>query len=359
MGNSQIRRESGGFTLVELLVVIAIIGILVALLLPAVQAAREAARRSSCVNKLRQMGLATIGYHDVYSYFPRSGGYTDRPAALAKNEEHHCGGWILAMLPQMEEQSLFDRFKQGGAFEGQYTENFCAVAAAVQGRGLGSTKNGIRVPDLMKTALDILRCPSDDFVQQLRSDQFQWVGCDVAVTSYKGVLGDNFTNADTSGTNPAFANDNSQYPSGIYERGFMDGPPTGSIKDRTCHWDTRCQGIFFRMTFRKPVKLSTVIDGTSKTLMIGESLAEFDRHSTAFYSNGDWASCNTPINYALNEDPEFFRFNRWYDAQGFRSRHPGGANFCAVDGSVRFVTEDTNSEAFRTSCTRNGEEVAQ
>ncbi len=106
MAGDQQKRQKSGFTLVELLVVIAIIGILVALLLPAVQAAREAARRMSCGNNLHQIGIALHNYHDTYKSFP--------PAAIWKREKNGPGSayagagshrnytWIALILPFME-----------------------------------------------------------------------------------------------------------------------------------------------------------------------------------------------------------------------------------------------------------------
>lgn len=104
------RKKHPGFTLVELLVVIAIIGILVALLLPAVQAAREAARRMSCTNNAKQVGLALHNYHDVYHSFPKIvWGYPDRPQneiGTLPAPYHHT--WVTAILPYMEQQTLYD-----------------------------------------------------------------------------------------------------------------------------------------------------------------------------------------------------------------------------------------------------------
>src|SRR5262249_14804087 len=144
------RKYTTGFTLVELLVVIAIIGILVALLLPAIQAAREAARRSTCTNNLKNLGLAVLNHHDAQKHFPVSEGWSDPQSdedniALATkppNGRKLSGkGWILAILPQLEEQALYDRFTQGGAFEGQYISGICRIVKTMV--GLGSTKNGI------------------------------------------------------------------------------------------------------------------------------------------------------------------------------------------------------------------------
>jgi prepilin-type processing-associated H-X9-DG protein len=105
------------------------------------------------------------------------------------------------------------------------------------------------------------------------------------------------------------------------------------------------------------VKISSVTDGTSHTFMIGESLPDFDAHSAAFYANGDWCSCNLPLNYQLSEDPSAPNFlNFWWDQQGFRSQHPGGAQFCLVDGSVRFVADTIDNQTYRVACTRNGGE---
>jgi prepilin-type processing-associated H-X9-DG protein len=90
--------------------------------------------------------------------------------------------------------------------------------------------------------------------------------------------------------------------------------------------------------------------------MIGEDLPDYNLHSAAYYSNGDWCSCNIPLNNLTSVPPESLNLQFWWDQQGFKSRHPGGAQFCLVDGSVRYVSESVGSEAYRTSCTRNGDD---
>src|SRR5687767_9100015 len=106
------RRRNVGFTLVELLVVIAIIGILIALLLPAVQAAREAARRSQCTNNLKQIGLAFHHYHDTYRQFPYAGNGVAQPRTITNGAiatgRDQAWGWAYQILPFMEQQNLWE-----------------------------------------------------------------------------------------------------------------------------------------------------------------------------------------------------------------------------------------------------------
>ena len=356
-GTSRRRAQTGcmpskcrtlGFTLVELLVVIAIIGVLVALLLPAVQAAREAARRVSCSNNLKNIGLAILNHHDVKKHFPLNYGAawpTEAPPGVTQSGV----GWIVEILPQLENQPLYDQFQQGGAYNGQFLQNRPPTAAR-ENIGIFSKTNGISVPELMQTTLPVLACPSDG-TEKIRERQFQWTPTPVAVTNYKGVLGDTFM-GEVYGS--IYSNDASRYPSGIY---FEESQNGFQLSDNDCHADTRCRGIFFRHTFQRPVKLKDVTDGTSNTVMIGEDLPDYNLHSVAFYANGSWSSCNIPPNNLINFLPEQLNLQAWWDQQSFRSRHPGGLQFCLVDGSVRFVQEDINNELYRTSCTRNGEET--
>ena len=337
-----------GFTLVELLVVIAIIGILVALLLPAVQAAREAARRAGCSNNLHNLGLAVLNHHDTKRHFPVSIGMgSDYVNEAPAGVDQPAVGWILNTLPQLEEQALYDQFQRGGAFEGSYQDGRCRAPAV--GKGLASNKNGISVPALMQTQLSILQCPSDESVKQVSSNQWQWLGCQAATTSYKGVIDDTWANEFGGGT---FSNlIPAAYRSGIYQ----GSPPIGTSQ-YDCHRDTRCRGFFFRQSFQKPVTMAKVTDGASKTFMIGEDVPEYNRHSVAFYSNGSWCSCNTPLNYGIGQNPDTIA-NAWWDAQGFRSKHPGGVQFCLADGSVRYVSDGVDNILYRTTCTRNGGET--
>ncbi|MEM9186251.1 MAG: DUF1559 domain-containing protein [Planctomycetota bacterium] len=334
-----------GFTLVELLVVIAIIGILVGLLLPAVQSAREAARRMSCTNNLKNLSLACLNHHDVQGHFPVSMGFTQ--ANDGSQGAGPAAGWILQVLPQIEEQPLYDQFKQGGAFEG--TWQIGRGRSPAPGFGLGSINNGISVPELMATQLVMLQCPSDQSVLELSTDQYGWPTTPVALTSYKGNIGDTVV-GETNGT--TFTNAASQFPSGVYDQ---TTPPFTT--DNDCHRDTRCRGVFYRQSWRRPVTIPRITDGTSKTFLIGEDVPAYNFHSAAFYSDGDWCSCNTPINNLLALGPDQVDPVFWWEQRGFRSLHPGGANFSLADGSVRFVSESVDNVLYRTTCTRDAGEL--
>jgi prepilin-type N-terminal cleavage/methylation domain-containing protein/prepilin-type processing-associated H-X9-DG protein len=343
-----------GFTLVELLVVIAIIGILVALLLPAIQAAREAARRGGCANNLKNLGLAALNHHDVMKHFPVTYGtaYGDE----ANGTDHSGVGWILNTLPQLEETSLYDQFKSGGAFDYSYVAQ--ALGASLANVGILSTKNGISCQALMQTQINVLKCPSDPSPNKVRDDQSEWTSgskkIPVFVTNYKGVVDDTAVGQGFNNGTPYLNNAKTlQYISGPYSELPPDYYKNGP---NDCHNNLRCRGILFRNSYQRPVKISTVTDGTSHTFMIGEDLPDYNNHSTAYYGNGDWCSCNIPLNNLLTQDPATLDLSRWAEQQGFKSRHPGGAQFCLVDGSVRFVAESMDNQTYRVACSRNGDE---
>jgi prepilin-type N-terminal cleavage/methylation domain-containing protein len=357
-----IKATRRAFTLVELLVVIAIIGVLVALLLPAVQAAREAARRSSCGNNLKNLGLAILNHHDVTGHFPVNygGPYTDEAKNAGTLIPQSAVGWIVEILPQLEQQPLHSQFKTGGAYEGRFRSGL-SLSFSMPNVGLFSTKNGISVPKLMATQLEILRCPSDSSALGTREDQTEWAGIPVAVTSYKGVLDDTLLGESGGGT-PAFRNDDSgtRFISGNYSD--PPDPARTYATQHDCHNEIRCRGIFFRQSFQVPVTISQITDGTSNTVMVGEDVVEYNKHSAAYYSNGSWSSCNIPLNYLVGQPvppPDAARpdLDPWWERQGFRSLHPGVVQFCWADGSVRIYAESVDSQTFRTSCTKNGEEA--
>jgi prepilin-type N-terminal cleavage/methylation domain-containing protein/prepilin-type processing-associated H-X9-DG protein len=317
----QHRPTRRGFTLVELLVVIAIIGILVALLLPAIQAAREAARRSSCQNNLKNLSLACLNHHDSYRCFPRSYdgfGY----AANAQVQLETGAGWIVAALPFLEEQALYDQFKITGALTGRFSPGMGNGATA--GGQLGIARPTLECRALMKTPLTILRCPSDPN-SALAFDQFiQWKNVPVTSTNYKGCAGDSWVQGKWGG------NRNSSYSAAPQ------------------------RGILFRTSYLTPVKISQITDGTSHTYLVGEDVPDYNWHSVAFYSNGSWMVTDAPLNYL--PDPPTPDVDHYVDDFGFRSLHPGGAHFAMADGSVNFYTDTISYDLYQNLSTKSGGE---
>jgi len=310
MTHNRFARPLHGFTLVELLVVIAIIGILIALLLPAVQSAREAARRTQCANNLKNMGLAVHNYEFTHGTLPTSQGY-DAPhdGTPAPVDQQTGRGWILNTLPFLEQQALYDRFD-------------IATGALTAGQGIARPE----CRDYLKTQLNVLQCPSDSSVQQLSTTQYQLTGIPVALTSYKGVIGDTRMGGGSS----------------IHQGNGAD-----------CHTTTNCPGIFWRHTQWKPIYMANIKDGASNTFLIGEDVPEHNNHSAAFYANGDYASCHAPLNYLPNPPTP----DAWWNVMSFRSRHPGGGHFCLADGSVRFISEGIDYDLYRGLSTKAGGEA--
>jgi prepilin-type N-terminal cleavage/methylation domain-containing protein/prepilin-type processing-associated H-X9-DG protein len=297
-----------GFTLVELLVVIAIIALLIALLLPAVQGARESARRVSCGNKIRQLAMGVASYEAQNEQFPTSASQWPEPPY--RDEQNTSGrGWICLVLPHLEQQALHDQLAP--FFTGRF----------IDGRGL---KSPACLP-LMQTPLPLLACPSDPDAGKPQTTIYQWENTPVTVTSYKGVLGDTRVGGDAS----------------VHQ---------GTLPD--CHRTIGCNGIFYRNSFQEPVVIARVRDGASNTFLLGEAVTAHDLHAAALYANGDWASCNVPINY----NPEPPRPWEWQNVQGFRSRHPGGAHFARADGSIQFVGDLIDYDLYRALSTKNGRE---
>ena len=344
---NQRRGRGRGFTLVELLVVIAIIGVLVALLLPAVQAAREAARRMSCSNNIKNLALAVHNYHTAKKHVPFSidtglfgpgectyesvGNCVPSPPSKYKlNKNLNGKGWIVDVLPQLEQQSMYDTMKLG--FDDPSTKNMGFFCNQNRGRGMGRPE----IRSAIEQQLPVLTCPSDASAIP-NTDQWHWTNALTAVTSYKGCAGDTAVGASFGWSGPWTSSE------------------WGSIPDR---FETLgANGFFWRMSYYSPIKFKSATDGLSNTLLMGESVVEQDFHSAAYFSDGDWAAANMQLNFFVIGDPDQIKNDFWADVRGFRSLHPGGAQFAFGDASVQFLNEGIDHQVYRALSTRNGDEV--
>jgi prepilin-type N-terminal cleavage/methylation domain-containing protein len=294
------------FTLVELLVVIAIIGVLVALLLPAVQAAREAARRSQCSNNLRQMGLALHNYHDTHQWFPinyrpvRGGTYS----------------WMQAILPYIEQQNLFNQIKMGGTV----AEN---VAVA-------------------NTPIKTYRCPTDGLNQNGMMNGAADGGGTKAITNYKANAGGYWVwgvvNTDNirwpHGTAPNAPGNSLVFCDGLMCSNSYGGDPSDVVPGT---------GVVIRNTTR----MAQITDGTANTFAIGEAIPSWSVWSWWFNQNAATATCGMPLNYRRGIDKLDQFASQWQRNYGFYSLHPAGGNFAMCDASVRFIPDNIATATYR------------
>ncbi len=347
----QTKQGRRGFTLVELLVVIAIIGILVAMLLPAVQAAREAARRMSCGNNMKQLGLAMHNYHDVFKRMPINFLPTRAPQQSGNAANWNAGGRgsvFVRILPFVEQSPLYDQI------------NFTTLFG-----------NPFRFQVLQGTNIQIRSrvvpgylCPSSAHPTHTGSQT-----TDRALADYSFSLGANYMqhggcqvgNIDVNGNSLAAGRNPFNIPTANH----------GNARDRL----SQISGPFARTVFA--ARFADITDGTANVILVGESLPQ----SCNWQLNG-WFHQDSPYGFTtlpLNTDvinpwgerpnppptnvPQVLQNcpapNRgWISSCGFRSKHPGGAQFVFGDGSVHFLPETIDYFVYnRLGDIRDGEPV--
>ena len=303
--------RQNAFTLVELLVVIAIIGILIALLLPAVQAAREAARRMQCSNNLKQIGLAALNYESAFKTFP-----IDMPHFNEAGAQLSGASWLARILPFLEQAPLWDALNLDGP--------------AQEGKGIFNAVNHAT----LRQQIGVYTCPSDAIARTEKTNVWRAVPANLplAVTSYGGVMG----------------------PHDLGNSSIFGGEP--DCHNYTIYGKRECMGMFWRHSFLRPVKIASITDGTSKTLMVGEVRPDLDDFRVWPIGNGSWAVAHAPINYRA---PEPVNAWDWQNQSGFRSAHPGGAGFVYADGHVSFLTDSIDTTIYRGLSTRAGGEPVE
>ncbi len=311
------------FTLVELLVVIAIIGILVGLLLPAVQAARESGRRLQCQNNLKQLGLGALQHTQAHSHYPTGGwGYRwtgDPDRGFGK--EQPCG-WTYTVLPYIEQDNLFEL-----------------------GRGQSAANKRATANQLCRTPLAMFNCPSRRAAKLYPKP---WDGTTVAYNA-----NDNGTPNDVNRTDYA-ANE------GSVPDGYITGPTTLALGDTTFAWRTMTStGISFE---RSTVNPATVRDGKSNTILLGEKYLPANHYDTGMvghdnesiftgYNNDQFRTTNA--NYPPRRDRAGYD-----DGYAFGSTHPAGVNYVFCDGSVRPIGYEADAAMFQRLGSRDSGEVA-
>lgn len=305
-----------GFTLIELLVVIAIIAVLIALLLPAVQQAREAARRTQCRNHLKQLALSVFNYESTYSALPinRYGDYGYASVWISSYEDSTSWSFLATLLPYIDQAPLFQ-------------------SADIPNHRLNAT------PEIA-TAIPVYTCPSDSLHGSASRDEtshYLRTTMRVGMTNYKGVSGANFCWGD-------WAN------AGV---GGIGCEP----------WNVG-DGVFYPMNWLRPPRVRDFTDGLSHTLLIGEDVYDpMNPGPNRFGLGYAWAhsveavaTAAIPIN-ARRPDGTAYPAGDWMGLNGFKSRHPGGAQFAFGDGTVRFLSENMSLGIYRAAATLRGGEV--
>ena len=290
-----------GFTLVELLVVITIIGILIALLLPAVQAAREAARRLQCSNNFKQIGLALHNYESARGTFPQ-GELTSEVGACGWTKQYYGCGWGVMILPYLELRNVYDHFDFNKYYNVAPNSDLTAGG----------------------TSLKAYQCPSDPQLDPL--------------VFASGSI-------DQPGMNP------------LEDLGRSNMAGVADSKDWSCshdgNWTTsNGDGVLYNFS---ATRIADIRDGTSNTLAVGETAGSYTGsfYGTEFvvYTVSDTSvGINGP-----NTIPGGGTFH--YYGAGFSSYHPGGCHFLLCDGSVQFLSQNIDQRILTALTTRDGANI--
>lgn len=326
-----------GFTLVELLVVIAIIGVLVALLLPAVQQAREAARRMQCGNNLKQYGVAIHTYHDIWNKIPNG--------TVAYRWDWISPGFQATMLPQLEQQPLYDKIVwDANAPTNSFGRPGWGVFSPIQGVNGLSEVRLVQVP--------YARCPSDSSPEMAPGD---WAQASYAGSAGSQRIAGNCTQVPWSAANTA----------GYYYE-VLNNDASNPNYGLDVSQNRDLSGIFGRHGIQGGgMNFGAVRDGLSNTIFMGENIPECTNNANGwmyYYSNASGISTTVPLNTftscaqslteATNKGYPYaacFGISNGADnlTYGFRSRHPQICQFVFGDGSVHPISQSVNYSTYQ------------
>jgi prepilin-type N-terminal cleavage/methylation domain-containing protein/prepilin-type processing-associated H-X9-DG protein len=367
------RKGRSAFTLIELLVVIAIIGVLIALLLPAVQKVRAAAARMSCSNNLKQLALACHNYHDVHKHFPVGGDMVfiddwNWNWSWPPEEHSPSWSWIGRVLPYVEQDNLYKLDGLGRAWA-----DSGGIGWPDQPLNSTGIPSGYANLPGVETQVSVLLCPSDP----ISNDGPQPSACfpeltgwdntigyyplrSVGCTNYFGITGQNWGGDNHSwwGGDPRF----------IFNYNGKPVPTTGFCG--TCDGTFSGDGVFYLEWHdqwnsgvpdkRRGNNFASIVDGTSNTFMIGEGLMRPNEFHAWSHAYGAFATCGIPPNAKRPDGTPFGTlWAGWPNNFGLSSMHPGGVQMAFADGSVHFVQESIDFTTYRQMATRAGGEVTQ
>src|SRR5262245_58937729 len=364
-----------GFTLIELLVVTAIIAVLIGLLLPAVQAAREAARRAQCVNNLKQIGLGLTNYHDANGSFPLGGvngrdGGRDTWASQAS-----LLPWRALILPFMDGNPAYNAinlsvpvgqtwFDGGGSYT-IWNTAFTVFLCPSDGKNGDGFRPYAGYPPPCSTDPDGQSTTHDPPIDPISGQ----ASTRVAISNYVGSFGDNYAGGPLNGGLPWETPPGDGLPPGQPRIGYHGYWGTDRGKDLRRGGGT-LRG-FFDYATNQVSGINSTTDGTSNSTIVGEALPYRVADSSFWMLIGATGGTTIPLGHNSNTFPASDPSCRCQfqsasaplgcrysaAAKGFASEHPGGSNFCFADGSVRFLRNGINPATYCALGSRNGGEV--